>query len=604
MTHSSTNKTDREKFYLNRQYHFTKLWEAKKKKLNRIAWLRLITFVLFVTFGIMVINRDSIYYALPSFLSLIAFLLLVKRNIKDAWQKDHYAVLRDLNRDEINAGKGDYSAFENGNEYSDKAHSFTFDLDIFGTKSVFQYLNRSFTRNGNRRLSEFLSYPLSTEQEIKERQEAVKELKEKTDWRQKFQAYSIQLIEETFDRNRLESWLKNKISLFETSVYPVLAFALPVLSFSLIGLTVFGNLSFDDIWFLLLLPLIVVGTLIRKTGNFQRDVTTSLKVLRGYIHHIRLVEDVEFTTELLQNRRSMLFHGPESASVVIKKLGKILDAFDTRNNMIMGVVLNALLLWDIHCLISFEKWRTKYGNAVFLWLDSLTEFDALSSLGTFAFNHPDFVFPEISGSALWEFRSVGHPLLDPADRVDNDLLVKNEGEIFIVTGPNMAGKSTFLRAVGVNIMLAQAGAPVCANKMVFKPVCLFTSMRTTDSLQQNESYFFAELKRLKLLLDKIGEEEHVFFLLDEILKGTNSADKSRGSEAVISKLVALKGTGLIATHDLTLSDLENNFPGKVLNKCFDAEIVDDQLVFNYKLHEGVTKNMNAVFLMKKMGIIE
>ena len=354
----------------------------------------------------------------------------------------------------------------------------------------------------------------------------------------------------------------------------------------------------------MLTGLIIVGTLLKKTQYFQNKVSDTLKVLKNHNSLIKQIEELDFGSELLKQKKEMLYFEEESASMVINKLSNILDAFDSRSNVFVGVVLNALLLWDIHCVMRFDRWRRKYADHIPKWLEVLSDFDAYSSLGSYAFNHPDFTFPEISDSSKWEFREMGHPLIPKNVRVDNDFTISKKGEINIVTGPNMAGKSTFLRAIGVNLILAHIGLPVCAREFIFKSVFLFSSMRTTDSLQNNESYFFSELKRLKSLLDIVVSQKNVFFLLDEILKGTNSIDKTLGSKNVISRLVKLEGTGLIATHDLTLGELENEFKGLVFNKCFDSTIINDQLVFDYTLHDGITQNMNASFLMKKMGITE
>ncbi len=591
-------------FYSERKQHYEILADIEKKWLRRISWLRLFVFIVFIFFAVKVFGENGILFFFPAMLSFTAFIVLVMQSIKRTSNEAHYRSLLKLNINEIRAQNYDFSEFDEGLEFNNKDHAFVFDLDIFGAGSLFQYINRSFSKSGRSKLASYFSDLLSKKEKIYSRQEAIKDLSARFEWMQNFQALCIQLEENDFEKAILKDWLRDKSPIFKSSLFPFLAFLLPAISFVLIGLSVFRIIAFDEIWYLLLFPLIVAGLVIKKTQSFQRDVSASLRVLSDYRKLFEHIEREEFDSVLLGELKSELFNNSIPASRIIHKLAKILDALDARNNMLAGVLLNALLLWDIHCLIRFGKWKRKYAKDVFNWLESLSEFDALSSMGTFSFNHPDYSFPMVSEQPVWEFESLGHPLIKKDLKVDNDLLLSVEGEIIIVTGPNMAGKSTFLRTVGVNMVLFQIGAPVCASGFVSFPSKLFTSMRTTDSLQNNESYFLSELKRLKLLLDLVSEKEPVFFLLDEILKGTNSKDKTSGSQAVISRLVDLRGTGLIATHDLTLSKMEKEFPGKVFNKCFEAEIVGDKLKFDYKIINGVSRNMNATFLMRKMGIIE
>lgn len=582
---------------------FTKSLEFQKKWIRRIGWFRLIAFVLIILFFVRGIKGSSIADFAFSFLFLVGFLFLLKKSLKYQARKIHFQALVLLNKNELAGLKDDYSAFDPGYEFLDTAHPFLFDMDVFGDRSVFQSVNRSFTHGGKKRLAHFFSNLLQSRSHISKAQDAIQELKDDSTWRQDFQAYAFQLKDKQLDQEIINSWLTNREPLLKSGAYKILAYLFPFLALTLFGMTIADWVPYQLLFFVLLTGLVIVGTLIKKTQYFQNRVSDTLKVLKNHNSLIKQIEKLNFSSDLLNQKKALLYLEEESASEVINKLSKILDAFDSRSNVFVGIVLNALLLWDIHCIMRFDRWRQKYADHIPQWLEVLSDFDAYASLGSYSFNHPDFTIPEISEDSKWDFKEMGHPLIPKSDRVDNNLLIHKKGEIIIVTGPNMAGKSTFLRAVGVNLILAHMGAPVCAEKFIFKPAFLFSSMRTTDSLQNNESYFFSELKRLKSLLDVIGQKKEVFFLLDEILKGTNSVDKTAGSEAVISRLVELQGTGLIATHDLALGELENKFKGTVLNKCFDSTIENNQLVFDYKLHEGLTKNMNASFLMKKMGII-
>jgi DNA mismatch repair ATPase MutS len=274
-------------------------------------------------------------------------------------------------------------------------------------------------------------------------------------------------------------------------------------------------------------------------------------------------------------------------------------------NMLIGVVLNGLLLWDYHCIYRLEKWKSSNKKLFPVWLEMLGRVDAYISLGNYAHNNPAFAYPVISDKGIvFSAKMLGHQLIDENKRVCNDFEIDQKGIVCIISGANMAGKSTFLRTVAINYILGMVGAPVCAGEMSFLPSKLFTSMRTTDSLSSNESYFYAELKRLKALKSKVEAGEPVFFILDEILKGTNSKDKAKGSKLFLEKLVALQGTGLIATHDTSLGMMEQEHPGVIMNKCFEIEIDGELIKFDYKLQDGITQKMNAAFLMKQMGIVE
>jgi len=271
---------------------------------------------------------------------------------------------------------------------------------------------------------------------------------------------------------------------------------------------------------------------------------------------------------------------------------------------LVGFFLNSLFLWDIRCVYKLWKWHKQNHKKLADWLNVVAEIDALISLANFSNNQPDFIFPKIhDGGFSFHAKKLGHPLLKADKRVCNDLEINGWSKVIIVTGANMAGKSTFLRTVGVNLILGRLGAPVCAEEMTLTPISIYTNMRTTDSLLKDESYFFAELKRIKAVLDRLQNGERIFVILDEMLKGTNSVDKLNGSKELIRKLVEFKSISLIATHDLKLAEMEDEFPQRIFNKCFEIKIENDELVFDYLLSDGVTKTMNATFLMKKMGII-
>ena len=277
------------------------------------------------------------------------------------------------------------------------------------------------------------------------------------------------------------------------------------------------------------------------------------------------------------------------------------DAFDQRNNMIIALVGNALFLWDLRNAVKVESWINSYKHTVKKWFEVIAFFDAENSLANFSFNHPNYTFPKINeDKPVIKSTQLGHPLLKTEKRIDNDFSIL-ENEFFIITGANMAGKSTFLRTVSLSIVMANIGLPVCAETFEYTPIKLITSMRTSDSLADDESYFYSELKRLKFIVDTIHTDEY-FILLDEILKGTNSKDKAIGSKKFVEKLLGSQSAGIIATHDVSLCELENEY-SEIKNYYFDAKITNDELHFDYLFKKGICKNMNASFLLKKMKII-
>ncbi|MDX1665785.1 MAG: hypothetical protein R3350_01075, partial [Saprospiraceae bacterium] len=290
-----------------------------------------------------------------------------------------------------------------------------------------------------------------------------------------------------------------------------------------------------------------------------------------------------------------------TASQAIERLSYIISQLNVRYNA-FAILLNVFALWDLNWTFRLEKWRNDYGDQLPSWFEALAEFEAMSCMANSAFNNPEWIFPQVYDQGVLHIEQMGHPLIARDRRVCNDLHMPTNGHIKLITGSNMAGKSTFLRTAGINMVLALAGGPVCARVLRMPPLQVYTSMRTQDALHENTSSFFAELKRLKFILEAVEAGKNVFFLLDEILKGTNSRDRHTGSEALIRQLIRFRGAGLIATHDLELGKLEGESEGRVENLCLEVQVVDGQLHFDYRIKKGVSKSFNATLLMKNMGI--
>jgi len=316
---------------------------------------------------------------------------------------------------------------------------------------------------------------------------------------------------------------------------------------------------------------------------------------------LKEIEDLPINSTLGKEYKDKIRSSDKKASVIFKEFSKILDAFDQRNNMLFGILGNGFFLWDIRQTSKIDKWVEAYQHQVQDWFEVIAYFDAQISLSNYAYNHPEHHFPEIVQSEdILNTIALGHPILDKKLRVDNDFII-NKNDFHIITGANMAGKSTFLRTISLGLVMANSGLPVCAKSIKYSPIKLITSMRTADSLAEESSYFYAEIMRLRFIVEEMAKEKY-FIILDEILKGTNSKDKAVGSRKFVEKLVKSGSAGIIATHDLSLCEIEKIYP-QIHNQYFDAKINNEELYFDYKLKDGICTNMNASFLLKKMEII-
>ena len=434
---------------------------------------------------------------------------------------------------------------------------------------------------------------------INEKQSGIKELSDKPLWRHHFSAIAS-LVKVEHPAKEIIHWIHNY-----KAVFPTFFRYLPAM-FSLLSLGLIIALGFQLIPEIILLLWLFIGLgisgfYVKKINELARNTGNAKDTFKQYHKLLNEIENTTFTSEILKSKQLEIQTEAKKASAIFKEYSKLLDALDQRNNIIIAVLGNGFFLRDLHQVYKIEKWIATYKDKVEQWFKVISFFDAQNSLANFAFNHPNYVFPEIkTNSNVIKGTNLGHTLLKEAQRIDNDFIIKNQ-QFFIITGANMAGKSTFLRTVSLSIVMANVGLPVCADHFEYSPIKLITSMRTSDSLVEDESYFFSELKRLKFIVDEIENDDY-FIILDEILKGTNSTDKAIGSKKFVEKLVASNSTGIIATHDLSLCEIEKELT-EVKNYYFDAEIINDELNFDYQLKDGIYKNMNASFLLKKMKIV-
>ncbi len=583
-------------FYNSEKQFFKQELAVVKRKLLRLSMLRLVVFLSLVFCGWFFFGAIKIL--IPVFvigIALFLYLVSIYSDLKLFKKKTQKLI--EINQLEIDVLEGDISKLDVGNEFINPSHDFSYDIDLFGKGSFFQYINRTSLSTGKKELASVLTK--NTIDAIPKKQEAIKELSSKPKWRQNFTAIGS-LIHVDVSIKTIVKWLHQHRS-FVPKIMGYLPNVFAFVSVLFLILNYFDFISNYGVALWFFIGLGITGRYLKKINNLYLHANKAKDTFKQYHQLLSLIESETFTSALLNQKQQEIKSDVKKASEIFLEFSKILDAFDQRNNMIIGVFANALALRDLHHCYKIEQWMNIHLNKVESWFEVIAFFDAQNSLANFNFNHPAFALPKIvvTNNSI-ETDSLGHPLLSEEKRVTSSVTIKDE-EFFIITGANMAGKSTFLRTVSLSIVMANIGLPVCAKSFSYSPIKLITSMRTSDSLSDDESYFFSELKRLKYIVDKIKNQKY-FIILDEILKGTNSTDKAKGSRKFVKKLVDSHATGIIATHDLSLCEISEELP-QVQNYYFDAEIVNDELYFDYTLKTGICKNMNASFLLKKMEIV-
>ncbi len=538
-----------------------------------------------------------------SSLCLFAFFWMVLKGTKLNKRKDYLKTSMISDQNELRAFDYDFSAYDGAPECISAIHPFSLDLDLFGTRSFFQSINRTTTPIGKNILSGWIENPLLDKNQILGRQEAIREIAANTSTMHHFEVTG-HLTPGTFqDVEDLRSFVEQPPQFKNNRFWLILSYLHPILWIIAIVLCSMGVIHYIALSLLYIITFMISESCIKKVNVLQSQVGKKMKILENYSDLIVVVESSDFKSKELVKIKEFFRKDKFSVSGEIRRLARLSGELEQRANMLVHLALNPLLLWDIRKSLAIEKWKAKNGLYLQSWLLKLGEFDAYCSLGKFTFNHPGYIYPEISENYFeMEGRELGHPLIHRDVCVKNGINISSSLQFMIVTGANMAGKSTYLRTIGINYLLACIGAPVFASSLRLYPAGLYTSLRTSDSLNENESYFYAELKRLKAIIDELDGGKQLFVILDEILKGTNSIDKQKGSFALLKQFISLNACGIIATHDLALGSLEKEFPKNVENFHFDADIIDDELNFSYQLRKGIAQNMNACFLMKKMGI--
>ncbi len=578
----------------------TKVLEDLNKKYNLISGVRLLFALVFAINLYFYTQPGNAFLIIPLIVLAVAFLLAVRVHQNVSWKKRLKKALLQLNSDEINYLKGNGIPYENGSEFINTKHSYSYDLDFFGEHSFFHNLNRTSTRMGKHQLASSLLTFLSSE-EILKTQRAIQELEPKIDWRQEVTALGKIKPDSEESYTALKKWVFKTSNNIPKAIITV-SYINSILL--LISGLVYLNTSFEiagNITFLsFLINMVLVGSQAKKIQAEIVDSSEVDKILKQYSFILERIEEEPFESSTLEDLKKELQTGNQAASGKIEQLSGLFARMDHFQNLLAGIA-NGFFPFHLLTLHSLVKWRKENANHVFKWLDVIGKVEALSSLANFAHNNPSYSYPSLNKNQEISFREIGHPLIENKNRVNNDITF-NSHSFFILTGSNMSGKSTFLRTLGINMVLTAIGAPVCATEANVHPLPVLVSMRLSDSLNENESYFFAEVKRLKRIMKSL-ENEKGFVLLDEILRGTNSDDKRTGTIEVIRNMVEKKAIGIIATHDLEVCKTAEEFPDILENQCFEVEIVDNELVFDYTLRKGICRNKSATFLMEKMGVI-
>jgi len=575
--------------------------QGLKKQYNLLAVLRLISILSSLTFGYFAVRYHITFTIIGAGISFLTFLVFLRFHTKIKKQLLLENTLLGINQVELNfLEKGELS-FEDGVAFLHSNHPYTYDLDVFGPHSLFHHLNRSKTVMGSTQLANAL-LERSPDELILQRQEATQELTSMIEWRQDFMAKGILAKDSEKIVATLRSWNSEQAPL--TVALKLMSYVFPALGLSL---TIAGIIKgFNPLLLNLSVTVFIINliTLASQLKKMNREIAFADKInetLLRYSELLLAIEQVEWKSDVLKEAKLRLIQSETTASKEIHTLSRIFASLESLQNGFGAIIFNGLVQYHLHTYRKLIHWKQAHAQHLTEWLALIGEMEVLISFANLNYNNPDFTYPSLNQDAGIQFSELGHPLIKATKRVSNSVDFSDKPFI-ILTGSNMSGKSTFLRTLGINLILANAGSSICAKAASVQPMDILVSMRLSDSLTDSESYFFAEVKRLKEIMMEL-DNRRCFILLDEILRGTNSDDKRTGTIEVVKKVISKNAIGAIATHDLEVCNTTYEFPDLLINKCFEVEIIDDELHFDYLLRDGICKNKSATFLMQKMGVI-
>ncbi|MGU8435792.1 MutS-related protein [Clostridium perfringens] len=590
---------NRKDIYEKRIEEYSSALKRLKRDYNIISALRLVVSLSILFFIYYAYSIGSISFGIILFLlNSILFLYLAKVHEGIVNKISKREALIEVNKKEILRLEGKWREFNDlGGEYLDNKHPFINDLDIFGKNSLFQWINETGTVYGREKLSHLLKLEeLPNKEEILLRQEALKELSKKVDFRHEFIA---SLKDKKGKKEKyLGEWLKED----SKSISPLLNIFRIIMPVTNIGITILVGMNVIS-WQILLISL-VISYGILKLGN--KEVIKGLNIfedlkyrIKTYVEALELIEKENFQSNIIQGIKSNLDMNGKSASKELKSLEKITSWLYDRGNAFY-LLLNCYLLWDYQILSKLEKWKSSNKDEFYKWMISLGDFEALVSLAGFTYNNHEWAIPKINDDYTLKGKNLSHPMLGEKG-VGNSFDINKDKRVILITGSNMSGKSTFLRTVGFNCILAYLGLPVKGEIFEAPILKVYTCMRTGDNLEESISSFYAEILRIKIIVEGVKRGEKILLLLDEIFKGTNSLDRHEGAEILINQLLEGNTLGLVSTHDFELCDMEKK-DSTIQNYNFREYYEDNKLKFDYILRKGVSQTRNARYLMKMAGI--
>lgn len=583
---------------------------------NLIATARLVVFG-----GAIALLAAIVFAHLPSgtwlgFVGLVlAFGALVVIHARVHGAKERQVAAARFHERALERMAGKWRAFPSmGERWAVETHPFAGDLDVFGRASLFQLLDATSTRFGEEVLARWLSGEDQTGDfvdAVRARQAAVRDLAPRVKVREELAVVGSLLDDGKPDPRPFVMWAGQSAAKPGKGLpksLAVLAFLLPVLTVGTAVAASFGLAPRAAFIGPFVLCVLALAALRPRLAPILEAASSKETALARYAGMLAILENETFEAEGLIALQKRLRESGASATKEMASLSRIVGFLDARNNEVFRFFIGPMLMWDLWCGLALDAWRLRAGRVAFGWFRALAELEALASLAGFAFERPDHCFPELVDEQTFESEACGHPLIEAGKRVSNDVTIEGPGYALVVTGSNMSGKSTLLRAVGINVVLANAGAPVCAKSMRVGRLVVATSMRVSDSLDEGTSRFYAELKKLKLVLDLSRKAKAeagsgtVLFLLDEILHGTNTRERLIGARAILRELLARGAMGAVSTHDLGLGDLEAEMPDRVKNVHFEEQVQDETMTFDYKLRMGIVQSSNALRLMRIVGL--
>lgn len=590
--------------YQNNAGHQQKEIVNLKKKLNIISFSRLGLFIAEIVMVALIINFGyEWYFGVLMVVPLFLFLFLVKRQAKVQKELTYAEKLLWVYQNEINQLNKGINGYNDGTVYLDEYHPYASDLDVFGQGSLYAFINRCNTQQGLDILADNLNQP-NDQVAIEQRQEAIAELKEHIEqtfhFRAELQNHKPGQLKVII--RKLQEQLPGQLNFTRNRSLRLYIKIVPFIMFGIFGLGLaFGGWAWQLFGFASLVNIGLTFFYMNHINQVYYGFSKESNLLGAFADTIKWTEDVSWKSPYIKAFFGNEAHS-EPISKQIRKLSSIIQDFDARLNIIVSLFLNVFMAWDLKCSIALCNWYDRSAKQTVEGMTRISRFEELISFATLAYNQPDWNFPVISPSFTLNATALGHPLIPEQVRVLNNFNVEATPTVDIVTGSNMAGKSTFLRTVGINMTLAFSGAPVCAAQMTVSIFKVLSYMRIKDSLNDQTSTFKAELNRLKMILDAIQANPNAFVLIDEMLRGTNSKDKYLGSKVFIEKLIEQNTPALFATHDLQLSEMEEDYPTKIRNYHFDIQITGGEMEFDYKLKHGPCKTFNAALLLKQIGL--